>query len=356
MRVDKIVCISNFADMKKIIITLIILLHYPAFICAFNVPILTDVLVRKEPQQLLINYNIVNYQIGSEVEFNLYNKHTKEMIEVPESAIRGDYQAISEKNSYEVSIAIDSLTIDFSLDNDICMPKLFYQGRIYYEMLKIPEGNHSAIVKKGVIVSERTQEFYISKFEISNEQFAAFILNDGYETYDYWKVREGLMRNTEVGWFFQGKYTLHAPRNWDMDDESLWQNAPSNFICGPVTMMSWFEANAFCHWMGGSLPELSQMQICFAKGSYENSQAYNPVCCDISESGGYQLHFVESNVGEWIINPPDTRASECGPGCKEMFYLLNDNNNFSDYPVVGMSCPLFCNENLGFRFVIIPEN
>jgi len=163
------------------------------------------------------------------------------------------------------------------------------------------------------------------------------------------------MNNTEVGWFFQGKYFLSSPREWNLNIEEFWEPAPSNFIFGPVTMMSWFEANAFCHWMGGSLPELAQMEICFAKNSVENDSLYNPVCNDISENGEYLIHFIQGNVAEWIISPPDSRASVCGPGCKEMFYLKNDNNNFSEYPVIGLSCPLFCNENLGLRLVIIPD-
>ncbi len=331
-----------------------ILLSMVAEINAFSPPLLIDVHVEIDQERLIISYKIDHFQEGINVEINIFQKYSKQMIPIENNALNGSYGFISHEEDYKIYIDLSSLPDDFSLEHYICFPKLTFEGRIYYEMIKFKKGKHPAVIQEGVKGQKNTVEFYISKFEVSNQQFAEFINNDGYESYDCWNVRKGLMRNTEVGWFFQGKYCYSSPRMWDLTLGEYWENAPSNFKFGPVTMMSWFEANACCHWMGGSLPELSQIQICFAQDSYENSQAHNPVCCDISESGGYKLHFIESNVGEWIIAPPDSRTSECGPGCKEMFYLLNDNNNFSDYPVIGMSCPLFCNENLGFRLVIVP--
>ena len=330
-----------------------ILLSMVAEINAFSPPLLIDVHVEIDQERLIISYKIDHFQEGINVEINIFQKYSKQMIPIEKNALNGSYGIISNKEDYMVYIDLSSLPDNFSLEHYICFPKLTFEGRIFYEMLHVTKGKHPAVVEEGVIGFERIGEFFISKFEVSNEQFAAFIQNDGYESYDYWKVKEGLMGNTEVGWFFQGKYFLNSPREWDLDIDEFWETAPSNFIYGPVTMMSWFEANACCHWMGGSLPELSQMQICFAKKSVENNSCFNPVSYEISESGGSLLHFIRSNVAEWIVSPSDSRASVCGPGCKEMFYLKNDNNNLSDYPVLGLSCPLFCNQNLGFRLVIV---
>ena len=341
--------------MRNYIIVIFILLSIAPEINAFSPPILTDVHVEMDQERLGISYKIDNFQDGINVQITIFQKYSKRLVSIENNALGGSWGIIPEEENYKIYIDLSSLPDDFDLVQYICFPQLTFEGRIYYEMLKIPKGKHPAVIEEAIIGFDRSGKFFISKYEVSNEQFAAFIKNDGYESYDYWNVRKGLMRNTEVGWFFQGKYCYSSPRMWDLTLEEYWENAPSNFIFGPVTMMSWFEANAFCHWMGGSLPELQQMQICFAIESYEDTLSCNPVCSTISGNGEYQLHYIESNVGEWIIAPPDSRISECGPGCKEMSYLLNDNNNFTNYPVVGMSCPLFCNENLGFRLVIIPD-
>lgn len=342
--------------MKKYFAIIICLTIFCTCLYGFSSPILTNVNIQIDSLQVRITYDISNFQEGISVDLNIFDKGNKNIISPDEDSICGDVGKISKKDSYEIVVKTDDLPADFTITEYVIFPQMMFEGRIYYEMLKIEKGKHLAVNEEGVSHKLKTQEFYISKFEVSNQQFAQFIKNDGYETYEYWKVREGLMRNTEVGWFFQGQYNYSSPRKWDLTCNEYWEKAPSNFAFGPVTMMSWFEANAFCHWMGGFLPELSQMQICFAKESYEDSLSLNPVCFVLSDNDEYQMHFIQSNVGEWVINPPDTRASECGPGCKEMFYLLNDDNNFSDYPVVGMSCPLFCNENLGFRLVIIPKD
>jgi len=340
--------------MKTNIILILIILSIPVTINAFSPPLLTDVQVKMDQEYLIVSYNIDNFQDGINIEINIFRKISKKLLSIKNDKMKGNIGIISPKEDYKISIDLKSLPDDFNLEHYICFPKLTFKGRIYYEMLKIPKGKHPAVIEEDLIEFERTNGFYISKFEVSNEQFAAFIRNDGYETYDYWKIKEGLMNNTEVGWFFQGKYFLSSPRKWNLNIDEFWEPAPSNFIYGPVTMISWFEANAFCNWMGGTLPELSQMEVCFAKNSVENDSVYNPVCNEISSNGEYLLHCVQSNVAEWLSASPDSRVSLCGPGCREMFYLKNDNNNFSDYPLIGLSCPLLCNENLGFRLEIVP--
>ena len=222
--------ITWLTGMRKYFITIFILVSMVAEINAFSPPLLIDVHVEMDQERFSISYKIDHFQEGINVEINIFQKYSKQLIPIEKNALNGSYGIISNKEDYMVYIDLSFLPDNFSLEHYICFPKLTFEGRIFYEMLHVTKGKHPAVVEEGVIGFERIGEFFISKFEVSNEQFAAFIQNDGYESYDYWKVKEGLMGNTEVGWFFQGKYFLNSPREWDLDIDEFWETAPSNFI------------------------------------------------------------------------------------------------------------------------------
>lgn len=154
---------------------------------------------------------------------------------------------------------------------------------------KISAGKHPAIVDENVVEMIESNGFYISKFEISNEQFFAFINNDGYEIEEYWIIKKGIMKNTTVGWLFQGKYYMNFPRDWDMSLKEPWKNSNSSFIFGPVVKLSWFESAAFCKWMKAELPQKDNIQIYYALETFESDSLYSPVCADIVNGG--RLHF-----------------------------------------------------------------
>lgn len=98
-------------------------------------------------------------------------------------------------------------------------------------------------------------DFLIDRFELTNEQFAAFVRSDGYEFMDYWIIDDGSLEITETGWNYAGRFRWQAPRYWDPTADPPWSTDPwSSHATSPVLGISWFEAYAYCKWAGRRLP------------------------------------------------------------------------------------------------------
>ncbi|MGA1869621.1 MAG: NACHT domain-containing protein [bacterium] len=75
--------------------------------------------------------------------------------------------------------------------------------------------------------------FMISQYPVTNRWYARFVKNEGYENPDYWS-EEGRKWLAETG--------MKAPEFWH---DRRW-NCPN----APVVGVSWYEAEAFCRWLG----------------------------------------------------------------------------------------------------------
>ena len=298
-----------------------------------------------------ISWRIDDPEDNMQIELGCFETKTKEMIEIEKRFVSGDFGNIEAKPEYQIKILSDAFPENS--DKNTIFPKLIFNGRIYYEMELIPAGRYYVHTGKNVIEEVSTRAFYISKFEITNEQFYAFINSDGYEIYEFWKIAKDIMSNIDVGWNYQGKLLMSKPHGWNFENDPPWKDADSNFRYSPVTNIRWFEANAFSNWMECRLPNVKQIKSAFSESQYESEQIYENLY--LNSDGVFPLQNVRGGVSEWLASGVPPVAISCSAGCNEMFFIEN-NADSSNKPFGYMvKCPLYRNSALGFRVVIAVE-
>jgi hypothetical protein len=148
------------------------------------------------------------------------------------------------------------------------------------------------------------EPYYLSRYLVTNSQYAMFIADGGYREDRHWSTE---------GWEWKVEQRVKEPRLWH---HPLW-NCPNQ----PVVGVSWYEANAFCHWAGGRLPTEEEWEAA-ARGAegrkYPWGSDWEDGICNSVESGlgvasavglfprsrtpGDSLEDMAGNAFEWCCN------------------------------------------------------
>ena len=189
-------------------------------------------------------------------------------------------------------------------------------------------------------------DFWISRFEVTNREFKAFVDAGGYVRRDYWRERF-LDRGHAVTWAaamtrFRDATGRPGPATWR---DGTYPAGQADF---PVSGVSWYEAAAFAAFSQGSLPTIHHWYAAARPGRFadvvvvSNFSGKGPAAVGSSDGvGPFGTFDMAGNVKEWCsTDTGDGRRFALGGGWNEPRYM------FDDYDARD---PFDRSDNLGFR-------
>ena len=189
-------------------------------------------------------------------------------------------------------------------------------------------------------------DYWIDRYEVTNQQFKEFLDRGGYRKHQYWKHefrKDGRTLSwTEAMTLFRDTTGRPGPATWEQGD---YRRGQEHF---PVSGVSWYEAAAYAEFAGKSLPTIYHWATAaspWASASVvpaSNFAGQGPA--RVGSYGGiswFGAHDMGGNVKEWCWNETGSgRRFVLGGAWDEPAYMFNDADARS---------PFERSANIGFR-------
>jgi len=264
---------------------------------------------------------------------------------------RGDYRAVIAKDGF---VPFTTMTATYGsrprlsgLRNEPITidVRLFPADSAPVDMVYVPGGvYHLAGPAMPLGLEARLDDFWIDKYEVSNEQYQTFVTGGGY-------------RRAELQGFAD-RSGMPGPRGW------TGQEYPQGRRRYPVTDVSWVEAAAYCAARGKGLPTVFEWEKAARNGATapgegqmmpwgygrpgdatslranfgsSGSQPVDAYPFGISIWGAYNM---AGNVKEWTANPVQGGYGVTGGSWEDPIYM---------YPTYGALAANASSPSLGFR-------
>jgi serine/threonine protein kinase/formylglycine-generating enzyme required for sulfatase activity len=281
----------------------------------------------------------------------------------------GDYLVTLEKDGYS---SVQRIASSFPIIKEFPVlrhgvnvkAELIELNEEFNDMVFIPGGDYKIVswsIPDSRIVT--LGDFFIDKYEVSNEKYKEFISAGGYVRREYWKhpvYKDG----KEIFWkdamqLFTDRSKLPGPRSW------INQEYPADRGNYPVTDITWYEAAAYAEFRGKSLPTVYQWEKASRNGIPNNQgismpwgviytldspigranfNGKGPESVDNYEFGisAFGCYNMAGNVKEWCRNKSPDGYLQTGGSWEDPYYVYSD---FGSYP------GLYSSGLLGFRCV-----
>jgi serine/threonine protein kinase/dienelactone hydrolase len=202
-------------------------------------------------------------------------------------------------------------------------------------------------------------DFFIDKYEVTNEQFKEFVSKGGYQKREYWK-HEFIKNGREMPWEDAVKEFVDTtgrpgPASWQAGD------IPEGRENHPVSGISWYEAAAYAESVGKSLP--TAIHWCIAGSGMSDAlltRGFNTFLAKMSNFDGkgpapvgkydgmtgYGTYDMAGNVREWCWNETPQGRVIRGGAWNDATYMFGN---------LSQASPFDRSPKNGFRCVLLPE-
>jgi formylglycine-generating enzyme required for sulfatase activity/DNA-binding winged helix-turn-helix (wHTH) protein/dienelactone hydrolase len=179
--------------------------------------------------------------------------------------------------------------------------------------------------------SQKIDDFFIDKYEVTNREFKKFVDAGGYRNPKYWKqpfVDSGHTLSFEQAISqFRDKTDRPGPSTWELG------SFPPGQDDYPVGGVSWYEAAAYAEFVGKSLPTVYHWyEAGFARDIlysdilfHSNFSGKGPAPVgSYSGIGPFGTYDMAGNVKEWCFNASGDRRYILGGGSTDLSYMYEE--------------------------------
>ncbi len=207
----------------------------------------------------------------------------------------------------------------------------------------------------------------VSRFEITNLEFSAFVEIGGYESEIFWIVDDGSITGTKLGWMYQGKFGWLCPQGWSYFDDPPWKSDTiSNGPFDPVVGVSWWECWAYCRWAGLDITTeyewraAANLYIENADSIEGNFAGESDGFACVAPTGSFptsDFADIAGNVWEWLNDVRDVVNYAEFTCAKRAFIGGGWDSGYGSFPDRTHSqCPLRRRPDVGFRTAFDPDS